>query len=135
MATCNHAELGGERLYRSAIHSLISPRFLKSQSALGGNGTKEFDRCLIRSQPASNSGSTRLVYFNLHVCISTFLLKLAITVYMCGYSTEQYSLKVPSQIPMLLTDKILEDSCKYFDLEDLEGSLHISCHNLDKDPC
>lgn len=63
MATCNHAELGGERLYRSAIHSLISPRFLKSQSALGGNGTKEFDRCLIRSQPASNSGSTRLVYF------------------------------------------------------------------------
>ena len=54
---------------------------------------------------------------------------------MCGYSTEQYSLKVPSQIPILLTDKILEDSCKYFDLEDLEGSLHISCNNLDKDPC
>ena len=67
--------------------------------------------------------------------ISTFLLKLAITVYMCGYSTEQYSLKVPSQIPILLTDKILEDSCKYFDLEDLEGSLHISCNNIDKDPC
>ena len=53
---------------------------------------------------------------------------------MCAYSTEQYSLKVPSQIPILLTDKILEDSCKYFDLEDLEGSLHISCNNLDKDP-
>ncbi|CAH3142274.1 unnamed protein product [Pocillopora meandrina] len=73
MATCNHAELGGERLYRSAIHSLISPRFPKSQSALGGNGTKEFDRCLIRSQPASNSGSTRNT--NGHTGLSSFHLQ------------------------------------------------------------
>ncbi|PFX30299.1 BTB/POZ domain-containing protein 16 [Stylophora pistillata] len=66
-------ELGGERLYRSAIHSLISPRFLKSQPTPGLNSTKEFDRRLIRSQPTSYAGSTRNT--NGHGGLSSFHLQ------------------------------------------------------------
>lgn len=72
-ATCNHADLGGERSYKSPMHSLISPRFLKSQPAPGYlSSVKELDRRLICSQPASYSGSPRN---NGHSGVSSFHLQ------------------------------------------------------------
>ncbi|XP_078358486.1 BTB/POZ domain-containing protein 16-like [Oculina patagonica] len=73
MTACNHADLGGERSYKSPVHSLISPRFLKSQPALGhSTNGKEFDRRLIQSQPASHSASARN---NRHSGLSSFHLQ------------------------------------------------------------
>lgn len=62
MTACNRADLSGERLYKSPRHSLIASRFLKSQP-LPGHSTigRELDHRLIQSQPATHSGSPRLV--------------------------------------------------------------------------
>ena len=62
MTTCNHADASRERSCKSPVHSLISPRFLKSQPAPGhANSSRELDRRLIQSQPASHSASARFV--------------------------------------------------------------------------
>lgn len=61
MTACNHADLTGEKSYKSPIHSLISPRFLKSQPVPGHSTSlrPELDRRLVQSQPASLRGSPR----------------------------------------------------------------------------
>lgn len=60
MTACNRADFGGERSYKSPMHSLVSPRFLKSQPVPGHSTTgRELDRRLIQSQPATLSGSPR----------------------------------------------------------------------------
>ena len=44
------------------MHPLISPRFLKSQPVPGHSTIgRELDRRLVQSQPATHSGSPRLV--------------------------------------------------------------------------
>ncbi|KAJ7336660.1 BTB POZ domain-containing protein 16 [Desmophyllum pertusum] len=73
MAACNHAEFSGERSYKSPIHSMISPRFLKSQPVPRHlTSARELDRRLIQSQPASHSGSHRN---NGHTGLSSFQLQ------------------------------------------------------------
>ena len=76
MASCNHADVTAERSFRSPMHALISPRFLKSQPAPGhSTSITELDQRLVRSQPASQSGSPRCVQLYLvwnDACISLF---------------------------------------------------------------
>lgn len=65
MATCNYADTTGEKSYKGPLHSLISPRFLKSQP-VPGNSTQikaELDRRLIQSQPASQTEPLRFVNY------------------------------------------------------------------------
>ena len=62
MTACNRTDFGGEKSYKSLVHSLISPRFLKSQPVPGHSTIgRELDHRLIQSQPATHSGSPRLV--------------------------------------------------------------------------
>lgn len=61
-ATCNHADDTREKPYKIPIHSLISPRLLKSQPYPGNaTETREIDHRLVQSQPAPYSGSPRSV--------------------------------------------------------------------------
>ena len=76
MATCNYADTTGEKSYKGPLHSLISPRFLKSQP-VPGNSTRikaELDRRLIQSQPASQTESLRFVNYMKFVVVSSLLI-------------------------------------------------------------
>ena len=75
MATCNYADTTGEKSYKGPLHSLISPRFLKSQP-VPGNSTRikaELDRRLIQSQPASQTESFRFVNYMKFVVVFSLI--------------------------------------------------------------
>ena len=72
-ATCNHADDTREKPYKIPIHSLISPRLLKSQPYPGNaTETREIDHRLVQSQPVPYSGSPRFVCINLTVGLNNF---------------------------------------------------------------
>ena len=59
---CNHLDEGREKSSQTPVHTVISPRFLKSQPAPGlTTSTRDLDQRLVQSQPVAFSVLPRFV--------------------------------------------------------------------------